>query len=304
MDRPNLTVLTHADVRRIVFDGTKAVGVEISHRGVVREIRAEAEVVLSLGAVNTPKVLMLSGVGDREELALFGIPVHHHLPGVGRNFQDHVSFDCVWEYRESETYRNNTAEAVMFGETNGGATHPNVFAWQIELPFSTPENVGQFDMPQDGWTLHGAITHPKSRGRVRLTGPSPTQPMTVEANTLCDSDDVQTAIECVEWCREIGNSAPLRPFVKREVMPGNLKGADLKNFVRNAATTFFHMVGTAKMGRDPMAVVDGQLRVHGIENLRIADGSVIPRIPVTNTMAPCVVIGERAADLMKIGHRL
>lgn len=306
MDRPNLTVLTHAEVQRIMLNttGSKAVGVEVAHRGRVLQIEATSEVVLSLGAINTPKVLMQSGIGDQNELRRAGIPLRHHLPGVGRNFQDHVAFDCMWEYRQPQQPRNNGAEAVMFSQMFSGPTHPDVFAWQVETPYSTPETAAQFGLPEAGWTLHGALTHPKSRGRVRPTGPGPNNPVVIEANTLADPDDVKTAIACVEWCREIGNSAPLRQYVKREVMPGKLEGAELKNFVRNAASTFFHQTGTAKMGRDPMSVVDGQLRVYGVGNLRIADGSIMPQITTANTMAPCVIIGERAAKLLIASHGL
>jgi choline dehydrogenase len=304
MDRPNLTVLTDALVTRVVFDGVKATGVEFSHHGTLFKVRAELEVVLSLGAISTPKVLMQSGIGDQNELRRFGIPVRHHLPGVGHNLQDHVSFDCIWEYPDAQPPRNNMAEAVMFGETISGLTHPDVFAWQIEIPFTTAENADQFDVPDAGWTLHGAITHPKSRGTIHLTGRDPANVPRIEANTLVDSEDMQTAIACVEWCREIGNAAPLRPYAKREVMPGSLQGEALKNFIRNAATTFFHHCGTAKMGRDDMSVVDGELRVYGIEGLRIADGSIMPQITLANTMAPCVVIGERAGELLKTHHRV
>jgi choline dehydrogenase len=115
---------------------------------------------------------------------------------------------------------------------------------------------------------------------------------------------MKAALACVELCREIGNSAPLRPFIKREVMPGNLKGTQLENFIRNAAVTYWHQTCTAKMGRDSMSVVDGNLKVYGIEKLRIADGSIMPRITTGNTMAPCVIIGERAGEVLKADHKL
>ena len=121
---------------------------------------------------------------------------------------------------------------------------------------------------------------------------------------LSHSDDLKAAIACVELCREIGNSIPLRPFAKREVMPGNLKGAALESFVRDAATPYAHQTCTAKMGRDSMSVVDGNLKVYGIDNLRIADGSIMPRVTTGNTMAPCVVIGERASDILRLKHKI
>ena len=125
----------------------------------------------------------------------------------------------------------------------------------------------------------------------------------IEANALSHPDDLKAAIACLETLREIGNSAELRPFVAREVMPGDLSGAELEDYLRNAVTTYWHESGTAKMGQDAMSVVDGQLRVYGVENLRVADASIMPRITSANTMAPCVVIGERAAQFIKAAHR-
>jgi choline dehydrogenase len=136
----------------------------------------------------------------------------------------------------------------------------------------------------------------EGRRRNRGTGPGPLDPVQIEANLLSHPDDLKTAIACVELCREVGNSAALRPFAKREVMPGNLRGADLENYVRDAAVAYWHQTCMAKMGRDALSVVDGNLKVYGVENLRIADGSIMPRVTTGNTMAPCVVIGERAAD--------
>ncbi len=304
MDRPNLTVLIDALVQRVLFDNTTAVGVELVHRGRAYRIGATTEVVLSLGAINTPKVLLQSGIGDQAQLRSFGIPVICHLPGVGHNLQDHVSFDCVWQYRDPKAPRNNMAEAVMYGTTSTGLKMADVFAWQIEVPYSTPVNARHFGLPDAGWTLHGAITHPESRGRVRLSGTKPTDPPVIEANMLSHPNDMKTAIACVQWCREIGNAAPLRPYVDREVMPGNLTATELRNFVRNAATTFFHPCGTAKMGDDEMSVVNGDLEVHGIQHLRVADASIMPQITIGNTMAPCVVIGERAADSIRKSRQL
>jgi choline dehydrogenase len=145
---------------------------------------------------------------------------------------------------------------------------------------------------------------PKSRGQIRLTGSRPLDPLEIRDNLLSHPDDMAAAIACVELCREIGNSAALQPYTKREVMPGNLQGADLESFIRDAATTYSHETCTAKMGRDSMSVVDSHLKVYGVGNLRIADGSILPRVTTGNTMAPCVIIGERAAEMLKVEHRL
>jgi choline dehydrogenase len=304
MDHANLTVLTHALVRRLTFEGKRATGVEISYQGKIHRIGAGLEVVLSLGAIHTPKVLMQSGVGDEAQLRRLAIPVLQHLPGVGQNFQDHVAFDCVWEYHKALPPHDTMSETILFWKSKSGLDSPDLFACQAEVPKSSSENAARFGLPGAGWTLFGAVAHPNSRGRLRLTGPDPLDPIQIEANTLSDADDLKAAVACVELCREIGNSAPLRPFVKREVMPGDLKGPELENFIRDAATSYWHETCTAKMGRDSMSVVDSNLRVYGIENLRIADGSIMPRVTTGNTMAPCVVIGERAAEALKASHEL
>jgi choline dehydrogenase len=304
MDHANLTVLTHALVRRLTFEGKRATGVEISYQGKIHRIGAGLEVVLSLGAIHTPKVLMQSGVGDEVELRRLAIPVLQHLPGVGQNFQDHVAFDCVWEYQKALAPFDTMSETILFWKSKSGLDSPDLFACQAEVPKSSSENAARFGLPGAGWTLFGAVAHPNSRGRLRLTGPDPLDPIQIEANTLSDADDLKAALACVELCREIGNSAPLRPFVKREVMPGNLKGLELENFIRDAATSYWHETCTAKMGRDEMSVVDGKLKVYGVQNLRVADGSILPRITTGNTMAPCVVIGERAAEALKASHKL
>jgi choline dehydrogenase len=304
MDRPNLTVLTHALVTRITFEGKRATGVEIFHEGRIHRIRAGLEAVLSLGAIQTPRVLMQSGIGDQGELRRFGIPVVQHLPGVGQNFQDHARFGCVWEYSEALPPRNNLSEATFFWKSQSGIASPDLQACQSEVPLASPENAAKFDLPASGWTLAGTVVRPKSRGSIALTGPDPLDPVQIDANFLSHPDDLKAAIACVELCREIGNSVPLRPFTKREVMPGNLKGAGLENFVRDAVESYWHETCTAKMGRDSMSVVDGSLKVYGIENLRIADGSIMPRVTTGNTMAPCVIIGERAGEILRTAHKL
>jgi choline dehydrogenase len=159
-------------------------------------------------------------------------------------------------------------------------------------------------VPELGWTLRAGVVRPKSRGHICLTGPDPSDPVQIQPNMLSHHDDLKAAIAAVQLCREIGNSDALRPFTKREVMPGNLKGAELEEFIRDAAATYWHQSGTAKMGQDAMSVVDGQLKVYGISHLRIADGSIMPRITTGNTMAPCVIIGERAAAILKAQHTL
>jgi choline dehydrogenase len=291
-------------VQRLTFDGTSVAGVEVLHEGELRHFRASAEVVMSLGAIHTPKVLMQSGIGDQDELRRVGIAVRQHLPGVGRNYQDHIAFDCVWEFNEPPPTINYMGEATVFWPSSPGLDGPDHFACHGAFPKSTPENSARFGLPDASWILFGALARPKSRGRVRVTGADPGGSVQIEAAALTHPDDVLAAMACVETMREVGNSAPLRPFVKREVMPGKLNCAEMDAYVRDAASTYWHQVGTAKMGRDPMSVVDGSLKVYGCDKLRVADASIMPRITTANTMAPCVVIGERAADAIRFDHRI
>jgi choline dehydrogenase len=304
MDRPNLTVLTHALVTRLTLQGKRATGVEIAFDGKIQRLTAGLEVVLSLGAMHTPKVLMLSGIGDQAELKRLGIPVVQHVPGVGQNFQDHSAFGCVWEYQQPLAPRNNGAEATFFWKSNPGLDTPDLQTCQIELPVCSAETGAKFNPPPASWTMYGSVVRPKSHGQIRLTGPNPDDPIQIESNTMSHPDDLKAAVACVELCREIGNSPSLRPFTKREVMPGNLRGAALEDFIRDEVSTYHHQTCTAKMGRDSMSVVDGQLKVYGIENLRIADGSIMPRVPTGNAMATCIIIGERAAETLRNEHRL
>jgi choline dehydrogenase len=303
MDRPNLTVLTQSQVIKVTFEGRRATGVELAHEGKLRRIEAGREIVLSVGAINTPKVLMHSGIGDQSALRSFGIPVVQHLPGVGQNFQDHVGIGCLWEHPGFPPPRNNAAEVTFFWKSQSGLETPDLQTCQGEIPIPSIETGAQFAPPARSWTMLAGVVRPKSRGRVYLSGPGSDDPMRIEANLLSHTDDIKAALAAVELCREIGNSRALRSFVRREVMPGNLKGFELQTFIRDGAISYWHQSGTARMGRDAASVVDGELRVYGLKNLRIADASIMPRVTTGNTMAACVVIGERAAEMLKITHR-
>jgi choline dehydrogenase len=302
MNRANLTVLTHALVSRVLFEGRRATGVEIIYQGKMQRINAECEVVLSLGAIHTPKVLMQSGVGDQAELQRFGIRLVQHLPGVGQNFQDHFGVGCLWEYPQPVAPRNNACEATFFWKSDSSLDTPDLQPCLIELPLCSREMAAQLNPPPASWTLFAAVVRPKSRGQIHLAGPNPQDPLQIEPNTLSHPDDLKAATASVRLCREIGNSLPLGSFVKREVAPGSLEGSALENFIRDATMSYAHQASTAKMGRDAMSVVDGQLKVYGIDNLRIADASIMPRVTTGNTMAPCVIIGERAGEILKVAH--
>jgi choline dehydrogenase len=306
MMQPNLTVLLQAEVQRLRFEGTRVVGVDFVLAGEARQVRADCEVILSLGAINTPKILMLSGIGDERHLMQHGIVPMQHLPGVGRNFQDHILVaGCVWEYRTPQAPRGNSAEFTFFCKSDPSLPTPDLQPVLEECAFGSELTRLQYALPTNpdaAWTLAPGLVRPESRGHIALTGKRPEDRAAVHANFLEHRRDVIALVRAVELCREIGNSHVLHEFARRELMPGPLKGAELEQWVRRASGTYFHQTCTAKMGRDAMSVVDGSLRVYGVQGLRIADGSVMPAITTGNTMAPCVLIGERAADLLLIAH--
>jgi choline dehydrogenase len=298
MHRRNLTVLTGALATRVVFDGRRATGVEFRWQGKTAHVEAGREVVLSLGAIHTPKLLMQSGIGDEAELKHMGIPVLQALSGVGRNLHDHVAVGCVWESAAEGPPPVPRSQTACFWKTDAGLDAPNFYAYSRRGPEITAENTARFNPPAACWSLVIGM-RPRSRGALHLTGPGPTDPVRIETNYLAEPQDMRDLMVGVSMARQIGNSAALRPFTAREVAPGPLDDAALDSFFRNGLGTFWHQSGTAKMGRDAMSVVDGRLRVYGLDGLRIADASVMPRVTIGNTMAPCVVIGEQAAAFLK-----
>jgi choline dehydrogenase len=302
LGRKNLTVLTKAHVDRVTFEGTTATGVEISRAGATQKVTAKSEVILCSGGINTPKLLMLSGIGDEGQLRNHGIKSLVHAPEVGRNFQDHVLHGgCIWEAKEPMPHRNSAAEASGFWKSQSQLGSPDLNLVQIELPYASEVIAKEYSppAPPNSWALCAGLVAPKSRGTVTLKSSNPADRPIVDAKFLSDPEDVRALAVGIEMCREIGNAAPLRELSKREVAPGKtLTGKAMEDFVRNGATTYFHESGTCRMGKDAAAVVDAALRVNGVRKLRIADSSVMPRIASVATMAPCVFIGERMAEIL------
>jgi choline dehydrogenase len=298
MDRPNITVLTNALARRILFHRRRATGVEFQYQGQIHRAEARCEIILSLGAIQTPKLLMQSGIGDEPELKSMDIPVLQPLPGVGRNLHDHVAFGCFWESTGRALPNVPRSQTACFWKTTAELDAPNFYAYSHGGPDVTPENAARFKPAATCWSLAVGM-RPKSRGIIHLTGPDPRDPLRIDANYLGEPQDLEDLIAGLAIAREIGNSAALRPFTRREIAPGSLAGAELEQFFRNGLGTFWHQSGTAKMGRDAMSVVDGKLRVYGTDGLRIADASILPRVTTGNTMAPCVVVGEQAAAFLE-----
>jgi choline dehydrogenase len=303
LDRPNLTVLTNALVMRLRLEGKRAVGVDVLLDGEVTPIDAFAEVILSTGAMNTPKLLMLAGMGDEVELRRHGIPVVQHLPGVGRNLQDHVNFGCIWGYKEPIAPRCTGNAATLYWKSKPELSSPDLLFCQTEFPVPSPETARR-GVPEHGWTMFAGLAYPESRGEVRLRSSDPRDPVVIDMNALSAPEDMRTALACVELCRELGNSSAFAPLNSGESLPGPLAAAEMERFIRESAVTYWHQSCSAKMGRDALSVVDAQLKVYGMENLRIADASIMPRLTAGNTMAPCVIIGERAAEMVKRDHRV
>jgi choline dehydrogenase len=275
LQQPNLTVLTDALVTKILFEGNRATGIEFEHAGQVSQAQATFEIVLSLGAIQTPKLLMQSGIGDEQELRKFGIPVRQHLPGVGRNLHDHVALGLVWEATDAPLPQTARSTAVAFWKSDPALDAPNLYTYGIGIPFLTPENAAKYPPPAAAWTMFMGM-RPASRGAIHLTGAKPADRVTVDPNYLSETSDLEDLKLGVERAREIGNGAALRPFTKREHAPANLSGAALEDYIRNGLVTFWHQSGTAKMGRDVMSVVDSSLKVYGIDGLRVADASILP----------------------------
>ena len=295
LQQPNLTVLTGALTTSVLFEGSRARGVEFEYQGQLRQAKARFEVVLSQGAIQTPKLLMQSGIGDQEELVKFGIPVRQHLPGVGRNMHDHVALALVWGATDAPLPHTARSSVVAFWKSDPALDAPNFYTYAIGIPFLTPENAAKYPPSAAAWTLFMGM-RPTSRGSIHLTGAKASDPLRVQANYLSDPKNLEDMKLGVQHAREIGNGAALRPYTKREHT--NMSGTALEEYIRNGLVTFWHQSGTAKMGRDFMSVVDAELKVYGVEGLRIADASVLPSVTTGNTMAPCVIIGERAADLL------
>jgi choline dehydrogenase len=298
LDRPNVTVLTGALATRLLIDGKKVVGVEFVYAWKLHRAGAAHEVILTAGAIHTPKLLMHSGIGDPDELSQFGIPVLQGLRGVGRNLHDHVAFGAIWEIAGDPLPPVPRTQTACFWKTDPTLDSPNFFAYSRRGPAVSPENAKRFNPPAASWSQFVGMT-PKSRGSVRLTGSKPSDPVKIDPSYLSEPEDLKNLLAGLKMVRRIGNSPSLASFRGPEVLPGSLDGAQLEQFFRDGLTTFWHQSGTAKMGHDENAVVDGKLKVYGVEGLRVADASVLPRVTTGNTMAPCVVIGERAATLLQ-----
>ncbi|MHC5775974.1 GMC family oxidoreductase [Nostoc sp.] len=303
LHRPNLTVTTGALVTRLLFEGTRCVGVEYLHESRLHQVRVNQEVILSAGAFDSPKLLMLSGIGDAEYLQAMGISVVADLPGVGQNLQDHI-LTCVVQAATQDiqpAITSNGVEAGLFLHSKGNVeAAPDLQFFFGPIQFLSPGYT-----PADfGFTGAVSLTRLQNIGSVGLRSPEPKDTPMLQMNYLQSEADVQKLVEGIKLIRQVFQSSVFDEFRGEEIAPGAEVQSDeaLVAYIRNNCSTVWHPVGTCKMGTDPMAVVDPELRVHGIEGLRVVDASIMPTITTGNTNAPTIMIGEKAADLIQAGR--
>jgi choline dehydrogenase len=304
LTRPNLTLLLRTDVVKLNFAGTRCVGVTIHTAGTVTDITADREVILAAGAINSPKLLMLSGVGDAQTLRRLRIDIVEHLPGVGENLQDHVLVSgVVFKYKGKMPDRpvdSNAVEAEAY-LSSGPSADTDINLVLEQLPAVTPETAARFGAPpQDAFTIAPALVQPTSRGSVRLASSSFQDAALIDGNHLGTDRDFEAVVRAVEAARELGNQRAFDSVREAELVPGPKATAEeIRELVRLASASFGHPVGTCKMGVDELAVVDPQLRVRGLLGLRVADASVMPRIITGPTNAPVHMIAGRASKLIQ-----
>jgi choline dehydrogenase len=300
LQRPNLTTRTGALVTRLLFEGTRAVGVKYLHEGILHQVRVNQEVILSAGAFDSPKLLMLSGIGDAGYLQAMGISVVADLPGVGQNLQDHLLTCVVQESTQAvhPEISSNGIEAGLFLHSEGNLDMaPDLQCFFGPIQFLSPGYVPA----ASGFTGAVSLTRLPNRGSVRLQSLDPNDPPMLRMNYLHNQAEVQKLVAGIKLLRRLFQSSVFDEFRGQEIAPGAEVQSDkaLEAYIRNNCSTVWHPVGTCKMGIDPMAVVDPELRVHGVEGLRVVDASVMPTITTGNTNAPTIMIGEKAADLIK-----
>jgi choline dehydrogenase len=322
MKRPNLRVVTRALAEKVVLDGKRAVGVTYRHHGASLTLRCSREVILCGGAINSPQLMLLSGIGPQEHLMAKGIAVRHHLPGVGQNLQDHfqtrICHKCSVPITVNDILGNPLRKLgaglqyMMFrtGPLTISAGLVCLFA-RTRPELATPDIQFHFlgfsaDRPAaglhkfSGFTTNVCQLRPESRGTITLHSPDPSAPPAIHANYLTTELDRTTLLAGLRLGRAIAAQPAMQRYIKSEYLPGAgvQSDAEMLDYARNYGGSIFHPSGTCKMGSDPMAVVDPSLRVHGIAGLRVADASIMPTVVSGNTNAAAIMIGEKASDLV------
>ncbi|MET4634419.1 GMC family oxidoreductase [Kaistia defluvii] len=326
MGRPNLTVETGCLTTKILFSGNRAIGVEYRQDGALKSVRADLEVVVTAGAIGSPKIMLLSGVGPADHLGALGIDVVQDLPGVGENLSDHFGIDIVYELKTADSLdKYNKLHWMLWaglqytlfksGPVTSNVVEGGAF-WRQDRLLANPDLQFHFlagagmeaGVPAiqsgSGCTLNSYTLRPKSRGTVKLRSSRPEDKPIVDPNFIAEPDDLRVSAEGVKISREIMNQPAFAKYVRQEHFPGkNVRTqADFENYARQYGRTSYHPTGTCKMGVDEMAVVDPQLRVRGLEGIRICDSSIMPSLIGSNTNAPTIMIAEKGSDLIR-GNR-
>ncbi|MCX2900179.1 GMC family oxidoreductase [Pseudomonas mandelii] len=320
--RANLTIEALAQAEKILFEGTRAVGIQYRQNGQSLTVKARREVILSAGALQSPQLLQLSGVGPAPLLKKFNIPAVHVLPGVGENLQDHLQIRLIYECTQPITTNDElrsplrklrmglqwllTRGGPLAIGINQGGLFTRVLEQSatpdIQYHFGTlsADSAGGSVHPFSGFTMSVCQLRPESRGHVRITSTDPTQPPSMQPNYLSTELDRQTVIAAVRYTRKLAATEPLNGLIRREYRPGIEQQSDeqILEFCRQYGATIFHPSGTCKMGNDPLAVVDSRLRVHGVQGLRVVDCSIMPTLVSGNTNVPVVMIAEKASTMI------
>ncbi|HEY7591194.1 MAG TPA: GMC family oxidoreductase N-terminal domain-containing protein [Candidatus Limnocylindrales bacterium] len=298
LERPNLTFRTSALATRLVLEDGRCVGVDYLDGGRAASARATGEVIVAAGAIESPKLLLLSGIGDPAELRAAGIEPRVTLPGVGRNFHNHVLTGVIREaIQPVPPGRQNLSESALFLRSDPAETGPDIQIAFVHVPFNIIVGQGH---PNSISILPGVV-RPRSRGTVKLASADPAAPPRVDPNYLGDPSDLDKLVEGVRIARRIFDTKAFAPWVGAELMPADSPQSDeqLRAFVRATADSYHHQAGSCRMGTDDLAVVDPELRVHGVDGLRIADASVMPAVPSGNCHAGILMIAERASDWVR-----
>jgi choline dehydrogenase-like flavoprotein len=326
MHRPNLTVETKAHVLRILVEGRVATGIEFEQHGFVQQVRAEREVIISAGTFNSPQILMLSGIGPADHLKQVGIRPVMDAPDLGGNLQDHLGIWILWKRKSPGPFHKQMRfdrmaiamlQAYFFGKGGGTVVPGGLHAFvktqsdldvpDIEFMFHTVPPQTRLWLPMlrpayaDGYGIRPTLLHPRSRGTVRLRSSDPRDPIKIAYNFFSDPDDLPRLREGFRRAREVGEQKAMDPYREMELVPGSQMRSDdeIDAYIRRTAMTAHHPAGTCRMGRDANAVLDSQMRVQGIEQLRVVDASAMPDLVGAHINACVLMMAEKAADLIK-----